>query len=404
MSDIMVWNPIERTLWGVALTILFINIAQYFIRGKQTKKHDEKILLYGFSSLILGYMLYFLSYYMLSLLFSGTYINNTLYIELNILPTPQQIIILLFGEICYTLGFGLFLFSFEVIYKRTKYLLVLIQLMLLFLRIILPFLSGLTWYIIFTFSNFSAFIIFYFLTKWSRFEFKAISSLLLFGLVLFGVSMVLFNGDIRTLNIEIILSLSPLFCIIGGLIALSPLIIKSEYFLKAKSYWFVIGMISIILVSSFCVFFVYLLIFIEFSLNYWLLLILSLFFTVALIVLLNKVLSSIKSQPLTEDSLEDKVQKSNLLKIFSKPQKVSEEEVSISKEKGVCLVCKSEIRRLAYICPECKALYCDNCSKALSNLENACWVCTAPFDESKPVKPLEKYETEPNVDIKDKKI
>ena len=41
-----------------------------------------------------------------------------------------------------------------------------------------------------------------------------------------------------------------------------------------------------------------------------------------------------------------------------------------------------------YTCPACDALYCIKCSDSLSNLENACWVCNTPFDESKPTKPF----------------
>ena len=40
-----------------------------------------------------------------------------------------------------------------------------------------------------------------------------------------------------------------------------------------------------------------------------------------------------------------------------------------------------------YTCPKCDALYCIKCSDTLSNLENACWVCNTPFDDSKPTKP-----------------
>ncbi len=49
------------------------------------------------------------------------------------------------------------------------------------------------------------------------------------------------------------------------------------------------------------------------------------------------------------------------------------------------MVCKNKISRLNYICPGCLALYCVKCSEALSNLENSCWVCETPFDETKPV-------------------
>ena len=75
-----------------------------------------------------------------------------------------------------------------------------------------------------------------------------------------------------------------------------------------------------------------------------------------------------------------------VLELFSKPDKLSEEEISIAKEKKICLVCKGPLTRNIYLCPDCNALYCTKCSSILSNLENACWACNAPFDESKPVK------------------
>ena len=88
--------------------------------------------------------------------------------------------------------------------------------------------------------------------------------------------------------------------------------------------------------------------------------------------------------------------------IFTKPEKVTEEEVSISKEKKICLVCKGIIARFNnYICPECDVLYCENCARSLSDLENSCWVCETPFDESKPVKPFKKEE-EIDVEISEK--
>ncbi len=65
---------------------------------------------------------------------------------------------------------------------------------------------------------------------------------------------------------------------------------------------------------------------------------------------------------------------------------VTEEKVAIHKEKKICLVCRGEVLRFTYIC-ECGAIYCDNCARALTNLENMCWVCDVPIDYSKPVKP-----------------
>ncbi len=53
-----------------------------------------------------------------------------------------------------------------------------------------------------------------------------------------------------------------------------------------------------------------------------------------------------------------------------------------------------------YMCPVCDALYCFNCSQAIADLENACWACNAPIDESKPVKPyMREEDTAIDVDI-----
>ncbi len=65
---------------------------------------------------------------------------------------------------------------------------------------------------------------------------------------------------------------------------------------------------------------------------------------------------------------------------------VTEERVSVSKEKKICLVCKGEVFRFSFIC-ECGAIYCGNCAQALTNLENMCWVCDIPIDYLKPAKP-----------------
>jgi predicted amidophosphoribosyltransferase len=104
----------------------------------------------------------------------------------------------------------------------------------------------------------------------------------------------------------------------------------------------------------------------------------------------------------TSKTPEIRKDKLDLFSAFTKPQKLTEEEVSISIEKKICLVCKGELSRKNYICPECKTFYCIKCSDALLNMENACWVCNTPFNESKPSKPFEIIETDVGVDIKDK--
>lgn len=88
---------------------------------------------------------------------------------------------------------------------------------------------------------------------------------------------------------------------------------------------------------------------------------------------------------------EVKVEES-LFRIAQRPAHITEEEVSISKERKVCLVCKGKLAKLLYMCPDCNSFYCVNCSEALSNAENACWVCDAPFDDYRLSKPFKKEE------------
>jgi len=97
-------------------------------------------------------------------------------------------------------------------------------------------------------------------------------------------------------------------------------------------------------------------------------------------------------KPIKEKSKKEVRVEESLFRISKRPDQITEEEVSISKEKKICLVCKNELLREIYICPDCKTFYCKKCSKTLSDLENACWVCETPFDVSKPSKPFKKEE------------
>ncbi len=80
--------------------------------------------------------------------------------------------------------------------------------------------------------------------------------------------------------------------------------------------------------------------------------------------------------------------------LYTRPNRITEEEVTFHFEKKICLVCKKKILKFTYICPECEIFYCMNCGQALANLENVCWVCNTPIDESKPSKPFDIEEDE----------
>ncbi len=88
-----------------------------------------------------------------------------------------------------------------------------------------------------------------------------------------------------------------------------------------------------------------------------------------------------------------------LFRLSKRPDNITEEEVTFHREKKICLVCKGRVQKFNYICPMCDALYCMKCAQALTNLENVCWVCDSPIDDSKPVQVSSKSE-----DIIDEKI
>lgn len=66
---------------------------------------------------------------------------------------------------------------------------------------------------------------------------------------------------------------------------------------------------------------------------------------------------------------------------------ITEKKIAVSKRKKTCIVCRGEVLGYSYICI-CGANYCENCARALTNLENVCWNCEEPIDYSKPIKPF----------------
>ncbi|MFX1443417.1 MAG: hypothetical protein ACFFHV_08390 [Promethearchaeota archaeon] len=75
-------------------------------------------------------------------------------------------------------------------------------------------------------------------------------------------------------------------------------------------------------------------------------------------------------------------------------EQLSEKDVNLYREQIICLVCKGDALGFVYICPDCKALYCEKCARSLIDLENACWICNCAIDKSKPVKIYKKKEIE----------
>ncbi len=208
-------------------------------------------------------------------------------------------------------------------------------------------------------------------------EFKAISSIMAIGFTIFLIGWTFEATPLKALNL-LVPGISSTIVLIGVLIATSPSILNLDFFYKPLANWTVLTLIFCILLFLGITSFTNLPLSI---ISFILILISALVLCLVIIFIINQVIKRIRSQ---ETLLrEEKVELKDFLKIFTKPEKITEEEVNFSIEKKICLVCKSKVSRLSYVCPKCEVLYCVRCSSSLSNLENACWVCETPFDEGK---------------------
>jgi hypothetical protein len=195
--------------------------------------------------------------------------------------------------------------------------------------------------------------------------------------------LTLHNRAVRATNV-IPLEISPILAIIGYIILLSPTFINPERFSKDLIYWIITAIITMSV--SWFTFFLFVVIGVAADFCAY-----TLITSIVITLIFYRVIIILKSGITISDI---NAEQASPLAMFTRPKKVTEEEISIAKEKQICLVCKNKLGGQIFLCSSCGAFYCIKCSDILSTLENACWVCDAPFDESKPVKLPEKDKDE----------
>ncbi len=401
MTYVRVWDPLERFLFAMAITFLVMCTFLYILRGKKRENFTERIMMYGFACIFIHHAIGFFFIYLRAFAIPGFYIDFIYYGDYEkIGPTYKTLSKLVYVSTAVTYIF--FLLAFEISVKRTKYILTTIQVIISIIIIILPYESARLFHhiIYYPFRTISLMIIFYLFTKWSRIEFKAVSSFLLVGIGIIMVGSTLASRDVVMLNI-VPLYIYPPLMILGTFIAILPLIMDPKHFSKALFLWKLNGAIVISILCGFYVFFIY-----YFGFFYYNSLILVLYTSIFLYIYYLTI-SIIKNEQRLDSkdvSKENIIEKrANILGIFTRPEKITEEEVSISKEKKICLVCKGKVSGINFLCRECESFYCEKCYNALIGIENLCWACDAVLDESKPFKRLEKEEKETLVDEKVRK-
>ncbi|MFX0046684.1 MAG: sensor histidine kinase [Candidatus Hermodarchaeota archaeon] len=322
---VMIWDPIERILWGCALTIA-IMCGIYFIHiARKRDVFNERIIMLGLASLPLAFAfsLIFTSIQVLQIpvvfsdnIYCGVYEDN---------PGYE-----FFGKLSYV-SFGVggmfFVLAFEIIIKRTKYLLTttfIIIIVIVFIPDTYNITRSVFNYLLLPALIFFVPLVLYLYTKWSHLEFKAVSSFLLFGFILFMISLILAERAHKKLDFYPLI-LSPLLLILGCGIILLPIVINPKRISRALTYWILFA----ILTFPFLIF----MIVVDFvegltnEPNFWIwfiiLFFIALFYVFLLFLLIIKDISSEINLVGRETRKGDGDNKSDFLAMFTRPQQVS---------------------------------------------------------------------------------
>lgn len=341
-------------------------------------------MMFGFASFWLSLAITRILFYFSDYFLEGTYLNHVFYGDLS-LASEMENLLTFYGYISWLIGMTFFFFAFELVTKRTRYLLTIvnfISIILTFVFILSPdFARNFIYIFVIVDAIVLILMLIWFSTK-SRQEFQSVSSIMLIGFILFGLGFVFESEMIKEMNI-ISLSIPSILVIIGALISISPTLINPEIISRSKINWVVFMIFGFVLLS----FAFYVLFYIQIPVFLSTVLWISVAFQIVLIIYAAIRVIRILKPPviLKKKDFEKKESSEDFLKMFIKPERISEEEVTFHKEQKICLVCKGKLSREIYLCANCDALYCTKCSNALSDLENACWVCETAIDESKPV-------------------
>jgi len=324
-ENIMIWNPLERLLWGCALTIAVI-CGIYFIHiARKREIFNERIIMLGLASLPLGFAFSLFFTYIQVLQLPGDFINNVFSGSYEDNPGYA-----FFGKLSY-ISFGIggmfFVFAFEIIIKRTKYLLTITFIIIIIIIIVsTPFKSTRD---IFNYFLLLALIFFvplvlYLYTKWSHIEFKAVSSFILFGFILFMISLILAERAHKKLDYYPLI-LSPLLFLLGCCIIILPIIINPKIISRALTFWIVFA----ILTFPFMIFMIVVDILEGLSYDFigWIWFIIeffiAFFYVLLLFLLIIKDIRSEIKLVSQETHKVDENHKTDFLAMFTRPQQVS---------------------------------------------------------------------------------
>lgn len=480
------WSPTSLLLWGAGITLLLIAGLQYLRKARNRTEANEKLIMFGWAGFIFCFVANFVTTVIFDVFAAGTFVNGAYYFTLPSDWSQMSMFLPINAFIFYlarALGFVILFYAFERVYKKTHYIMTIVALGHVVYNLIKGVLFGAIlhieldpiWYrlihIFYTTSAVSLLIILYFVTKWSRDEFKALASFFWMAwVILWAVYRESGNRypDVGFLHYK------PILLIISSILFIFPTVINPKFMKSASTYWKVAGVVLVCFSTWRGIYLI--------SIGYWYSIVLNFvsIFNTALNILLTSYLLNLNSKSTVFVQKKNKYPDSysrlrtiwkivgiliicygiivysyltivsqptyypsifteiinliavNLATIFlillsfrskmkvvdtkeiqgdgvvfleaiARRQTLTEEEVSVSKEKKICLVCKGKLSGFnLFLCSDCETFYCDNCAQKLSKLENQCWVCNTPFIESKPSKALETIESSIKTEFKEK--
>jgi hypothetical protein len=387
--DVMIFDPLERFFTSISVIIMMLCGLIYIFFSKKKESSDENKILLGFGiywlTVAISTFLAFYSDYFIEGNFMGfTYYGDYSNLSLGFLVTNH------YSKFSWLIGITILIYTFERYIKSTKYLLTISNIALIPFTFIIPYeiIEMPMYMFIVTDAILIAATLIWFSLKSDQ-EFQFILVFILIAMLLFAVGESLDNKEFIEMNL-FPLYLPSLLKVLSLFITIFPTLLNPKKFSRSLIWWSVFFVFCI----SYLVFgFVFI------FLSRDLIPIFNVFFIGGQVIMIpltvytgKQLTRNLRTKEIPREFVKKRKKFKDSLGMFSKPEKITEQEISVAIEKKICLVCKGAGLRYTYICPKCNVIYCVKCAKTLEKMENACWVCNNPFDESKPVMLEEKLE------------
>ena len=122
MAIVIIWDPLEHLLWGIGITIALMCGIYFIYKGRKREILNERIIMFGLASLPLSFAFSLIFTFFQVFNVQGTFVNNIYRGDYNITVSPYEFL----GRLSYislAIGGVFFILAFDIIVKRTKYLL-----------------------------------------------------------------------------------------------------------------------------------------------------------------------------------------------------------------------------------------------------------------------------------------